>query len=100
MRARKLDDTNSLRVARLYAFSRGASKEDAADFATRTINEFLSRGCLAADGTCIDTGGGGISLTDALEVEFELQAVTGESESERTAYAEGLKAKQIANFWK
>jgi hypothetical protein len=95
MRSRKLSAMNCIRVARLYAYARGASSDDANEFAARTIESWDSRGKISEDGTEVADEHPRVGLPlmrlpllEVLRIEFDVNGPAGLTDEERKEYAE------------
>lgn len=95
MRRAEIDEANCLRVARLYAYARGASRQDAETFATRTVVKWVSRDMISNDGTEIRLTRRQLPITTGLALEFDNQGVTGRTDTERSEYAKELQRQQM-----
>lgn len=95
MRRAEIDEANCLRVARLYAYARGASRQDAETFATRTVVKWVSRDMISHDGTEIRLTRRQFPITTGLALEFDNQGVNGRTDTERSEYAKELQRQQM-----
>jgi hypothetical protein len=95
MRRGGLENANCVRVARLYAYARGASRQDAEAFAMKTVVKWASRDMVSNDGTEIRLTHRQVPISTALAIEFDRQGVTGRTDTERSKYAEELEKQQM-----